>query len=99
MKRTLIERVEIVTSDRNAAITDLTAEGYRIISSGPYTDAEMFPSVDVTRQQIVAERVAESVLKNGAELEACLFGFAELHSDPDAKRAIAEWRNTERLYA
>ena len=100
MKRFLVERIEVVAvGDRAKVFADLIAEGYSIVSSGPYTDAKMFPRVDVSKTMITAERYAKTVLENGASLEACLFGFAELHNDPEAKRAIAEWRNTERLYA
>lgn len=99
MKRTLIERIEVSTAgDRAKVFADLIAEGYSIVSSGPYTDAKMFPRVDVSRTMITAERPATRVLENAAALEASLLGFAELSGDPDARMAISEWRATEVLY-
>jgi hypothetical protein len=100
LRRFLIERIEVVAvGDRTKVFADLIAEGYSIVSSGPYTDAKMFPRVDVTKTMITAERYAKTVLENAAALEASLSGFAELSGDPDAKMAISEWRATERLYA
>lgn len=58
---TKIERVEIVgmTCDRQKILDELYADGYRVTSSGPYTNKRMFPSVDPERFKLVAERVIE----------------------------------------
>jgi hypothetical protein len=53
-----IERVTVVfpTSEINEVGEELYAQGYSIKRSGPYTDKDMFPKVDVTRQMWVCEK-------------------------------------------
>ncbi len=58
-ERTTIERVEMVCPREAAtALFDALAVegGWRCTRSGPYTDASMFPKVDVTRSKFTLER-------------------------------------------
>jgi hypothetical protein len=56
--RQQIERITIVgkMEDSKRVMEYLYQAGYRVIRSGPYTDREMFPQVDIERFKFVAER-------------------------------------------
>lgn len=58
---TKIERIEIVglMTDRQSTLDEMDNEGWSVKAIGPYTDRRMFPTVDVTRFQLVAERAVE----------------------------------------
>lgn len=43
--------------DRNAVLAALHEDDFRTVSSGPYTDGDMWPKHDLTRFKIGAERV------------------------------------------
>jgi hypothetical protein len=56
--RQTIERLTVIgkIADSQRVMAKLHEFGFRIIQSGPYTDREMHPSVDMTRFKFVAER-------------------------------------------
>jgi hypothetical protein len=58
VRRQVIERLTIVgqSKDSERTMKWLAARGFRIVQSGPYTDREMFPTVDVERFKFVVER-------------------------------------------
>lgn len=58
---TRIERVEIIgdMTDRQCTLMEMDRDGWSVKAIGPYTDRKMFPTVDVTRFRLVAERVME----------------------------------------
>ena len=90
MKRTLVERIEVIVTEENRAdvYADLLRDGYEIAD---------YQNRDGQRVYI-AERKASRVIECGSALEACLFGLANLYEDPHAKTAISEWRQIEVLY-
>lgn len=59
--RQTFERVTVVgpMSECQIKMMSLHDKGFRVIRSGPYTDAEMHPQVDVTRYKLVGEREVE----------------------------------------
>lgn len=61
IRRQVVERLTIVgqRKDSERVTKWLTERGFRFIQSGPYTDREMFPAVDVERFRFVVERVIE----------------------------------------
>ena len=54
----IIERVEIVDEERKRAliVSRLAEEGYRIVFTGPYSDAKTFPGVNLDWFHLEAER-------------------------------------------
>jgi hypothetical protein len=91
---TLIHRIELVASadEKSVVLHDLELCGYSVVRIGPYTNKRMFPKVDVSMFKLIAERRADEFIEAGDNLEASLFGFAELYGDPPAKEAIGAWR-------
>lgn len=59
--RKVIERLTIVgqREDSERVTAWLADQGFRFVQSGPYTDREMFPAVDVSRFRFTVERVLE----------------------------------------
>lgn len=59
-KTTVITRVEIVGDEQSLQKTlkDLYLDGFIITYSGPYTDAKLWPKVDPSRFEIIAEKVS-----------------------------------------
>lgn len=55
---TIIERIEIVehADNRLDVLRQLCADGFRVISNGPYTNRKMFPKVDPDWFILTAER-------------------------------------------
>ena len=58
-----IERMTLVgpNSESKAVMQQLFEEGWRLIRSGPYSDREMFPAVDIDRFLFIAEREAINI--------------------------------------
>lgn len=58
VRRQCVERLTIVGKEQDSrrVMKWLAERGFRIIQSGPYTDREMHPNVDLTRFKFVAER-------------------------------------------
>ena len=56
--RTVVERIGLVcpSEKRNEVYDELASDGWRVTRGGPYTDEKMWPTVDPTRCQIIAER-------------------------------------------
>lgn len=58
VRRECIERLTVVgkMDDSRRVMEWLHSRGFRLVRSGPYTDREMHPMVDVKRFKFVAER-------------------------------------------
>lgn len=58
VRRQCIERLTVIgqKKDSERVTAWLTERGFRFIQSGPYTDREMFPRVDVERFKFIVER-------------------------------------------
>jgi len=54
----VIRRIEVVCpmTESKVVLNKLFDAGYRVIRSGPYTDAKMFPECDDKRCQFIAEK-------------------------------------------
>jgi len=61
-ERVYIERIDVIgpMDEGETVLKALWAEGYRTIRSGPYTNRDMHPNVDMTRFLFIAEREIES---------------------------------------
>ena len=60
-EKVIVERITLIgpKDESKAAFDWLYENGYHTIRSGPYTDREMYPKVDIGRFLIVAEREVE----------------------------------------
>lgn len=60
IEETRVTRVRVVGphEDSAKAFAWLAEQGFHVVRSGPYTDREMDPRVDVTRFLFIAERDA-----------------------------------------
>lgn len=58
---TRIERLDIIglMIERQSTLNEMDNNGWSIKAIGPYIDRRMFPTVDVTRFRLVAERVVD----------------------------------------
>lgn len=69
VKHEIIERITIIgpSEESREAYQWLGRGDYRIVTSGPYRDREMWPKVDVSRYKITAERAIERPEQRTAE--------------------------------
>ena len=59
--RKIVEQITLVgpRSESTRVIDELSADGFRVTRSGPYTDKDLYPKLDMTRFLLKAERTLE----------------------------------------